>query len=148
MHGKRLARLRQHLSSAPTNDGGALAKGEQTRFTDLRLNTRDGLLVIQWTGPYHNQVFWGTSPDVVNRALALGFADGAAGILVVPDPTEGAFRPYLKIVEHQTRTESAIFAERTLPLESIHNFRDIGGIKAGEMSLRWGKIFRHGRLSE
>jgi protein-tyrosine phosphatase len=84
----------------------------------------------------------------VDRKLALGFADGAAGVVVVPDPTAGKSRLYLKLVDAWSRLESPVFAEHALPLATVRNFRDLGGLSAADgKSVRLGLIFRHGCLS-
>lgn len=45
--------------------------------------------------------------------------------------------------------EGVILAERRLPLEGAHNFRDLGGYEAHEgRRLRWGKLYRSSKLSQ
>ena len=55
-------------------------------------------------------------------------------------------RVYFKLVFN--RKYSTIVAERTLPMQGIFNFRDLGGYYNREhKQIQWGKIYRSGSLS-
>jgi len=58
---------------------------------------------------------------------------------------------YLFLIEWNTQTvkkERYVVAERTLPLESVGNFRDIGGYPTSDGKYtRWGRIYRSANLS-
>jgi protein-tyrosine phosphatase len=89
-------------------------------------------------------VFVATTPD----------AKGAARHLLVRDDRDGAEtvslaapgRPYFWIKPRGGKGEWA--AERLLPLEGGHNFRDLGGYRtASGRKVRWGKLYRSAAMS-
>ena len=46
-----------------------------------------GLITVQWSGYHTMCCYWGTVAGRLDQRLFLGFADGAANIMMVPDPT-------------------------------------------------------------
>jgi hypothetical protein len=120
---------------------------------NMTVETKGTHLVVQWTGPYHLQLVWGEQsvPAAITRNASLGFSDGAPGIVVIQDPTQGRMRPYFRLVEPYSKTPSKTFAERALPLKDPSlRVRDLGGLHASPASdmksVRWGVFFRHAGL--
>jgi protein-tyrosine phosphatase len=75
---------------------------------------------------------------------ATEIADGHA---VVRGLAAGA-RPYFALIR-PGETRGVVVAERVLPLEGAHNFRDLGGYAAADgRRLRWGRLFRSDDISK
>jgi protein-tyrosine phosphatase len=57
-------------------------------------------------------------------------------------------RPYFTIVA-QGESRGVVVAERVLPLEGAHNFRDLGGYQTSDgRRVRWGRVYRSDDISK
>jgi protein-tyrosine phosphatase len=57
-------------------------------------------------------------------------------------------RPYFTIVA-KGESRGVVVAERVLPLEGAHNFRDLGGYTTGDgRHVRWGRVYRSDDISK
>lgn len=90
------------------------------------------------------RVFWGEDPGSIGRTNALGeLVDGVFTASGLP----GDRRPYFELVADSGA--SVVVAERLLPLEGAHNFRDLGGYSTLDgRRVRWGRIFRSDHLGD
>lgn len=117
----------------------------------------DGEFILRWRHPAESvTVYVGDDPDMRNgghllvagRGLEDGLVVSAADIAMATGrPMAGDLtRPYF-LLDLDGRRH--IVAERTLPLSSGVNFRDVGGYRtAGGRSVRWGRVYRSGSLAE
>lgn len=88
-------------------------------------------------------VHLGASPDAIDRSAAVATMDGPEVTIAGLDP---GVRPYFELALPGVRPR--IVAERLLPLEGAHNFRDLGGYETRDgRFVRWGKIYRSDELS-
>jgi protein-tyrosine phosphatase len=94
-------------------------------------------------------VYVGTDPDAISGDLAGCWAAGKlqAGEVILQglDPrTRHFFR-----LDSDGDFPGRVIAERLLPFEGSHNFRDLGGYETCDgRRVRWGKIFRSDHLAE
>lgn len=85
----------------------------------------------------------------------------APNVMLVQDPSEMKRRIYIVMLDAASYISSEaaqdtggdVFAEVLLPRPNLTNFRDLGGVLVQsesdgvqQLSIRWGAIFRHGRL--
>ncbi len=106
----------------------------------------DGSVWIRWqaAGPEKVRVFVGDDPDAIARDESIGSLE--RGELVVRDLPEDR-RPYFALVPENGR--ALIVAERLLPLEGAHNFRDLGGYPTSDgRRVRWGQVYRSDQLGD
>ena len=90
------------------------------------------------------QVFRGEDPDAIERENPLGALEGgvftASGL-----PLDR--RTYFELVADSGA--GVVVAERLLPLEGAHNFRDLGGYPTVDgRRVRWGQIYRSDHLGD
>ena len=106
----------------------------------------DGGIWIHWENAPEEgvQVYWGEDPDAIERERPLGeLQDGAFTATGLPDDR----RPYFELVSDSGA--SVVVAERLLPLEGAHNFRDLGGYPTRDgRRVRWGRIYRSDHLGD
>ena len=80
---------------------------------------------------------------LAGETLAAEVADGRA---VVRGLAQGV-RPYFALVG-PGESRGVVVAERVLPLEGAHNFRDLGGYSSADgRRVRWGRLFRSDDIS-
>jgi protein-tyrosine phosphatase len=126
--------------------------GEQGRQqlldSDEPVALREGprAVSIHWRAapPGTVEVFAGFAPDAIDRSrLRASLHEGRARI----DDLSAGRRPYFALVAADG--SERIVAERLLPLEGAHNFRDLGGYPTSDgRHVRWGQLFRSDALSE
>ncbi|NDJ56009.1 tyrosine-protein phosphatase [Enterobacteriaceae bacterium 4M9] len=88
-------------------------------------------------------LYWTRENDSASTARHL-ITDNAQSPLTVSDPLEARERIYF-ILEHGAK--KWLFAERTLPVCGMNNFRDIGGyIGANGRVVKWGVLYRSNHL--
>lgn len=106
----------------------------------------DGRLWIRWrTAPEGRvRVHVGNDPGAIERTEAIG--ELKDGELLTPRlPKER--RPYFALAPENGPT--VIVAERLLPLEGAHNFRDLGGYRTADgRRVRWGRVYRSDHLGD
>lgn len=70
--------------------------------------------------------------------------DKIDNVLTVSDPFNAKQRVYFIL---QCENKSQLFAERTLPIEGLNNFRDLGGYTTTEgKQVKWGMLYRSNHL--
>jgi protein-tyrosine phosphatase len=127
--------------------GGGLER-EQLLDTDEPVALREGprAVSIHWRAPPPGtvEVFAGSAPDAIDRSrLRATLNEGRALIDELPPGR----RPYFALVAADG--SERIVAERLLPLEGAHNFRDLGGYPTSDgRHVRWGQLFRSDALAE
>ncbi len=90
------------------------------------------------------QVFQGEDPDAVERENPLGVLEG--GVFTASGLPRDR-RSYFELVADSGA--SVVVAERLLPLEGAHNFRDLGGYPTADgRRVRWGQIYRSDHLGD
>ena len=113
----------------------------------------DGEIVVRWSGlaPHERyEVFVSATPDEFDHAGGpQGEIRGRPGMreLRVPnlDPTR---RYYFELVKERSES-SRVVAERLLPLDGTHNFRDLGGYATRDgRRVRWGRLYRSDHLAD
>jgi protein-tyrosine phosphatase len=104
----------------------------------------DDSIRIRWESAASSrvQVFHGEDVGAISRRDAIGeLQDGVFTASGLPRDR----RPYFELVADSG--ESVIVAERLLPLEGAHNFRDLGGLPTEDgRRVRWGRIYRSDHL--
>lgn len=115
----------------------------------------DGGYAIHWQGAAERvAVSILDAPDPDAEPLARYEFDVAPAdrSVVIRPPSDTDYRPYF-LLDLDNRRH--LIAERTLPLPSGVNFRDIGGYQiaggyrtADGRAVRWGQVFRSGSLAE
>ena len=113
-----------------------------------RLPDQDYLLLWNGAGPETSvAVYIAESPEQFYRGAATGQAviQTRAHEVKVPNP-DASVRHYFYL--HSDGGDSIMLAERKLHLLGSPNFRDLGGYETHDgRRLRWGKVFRSGKLS-
>jgi protein-tyrosine phosphatase len=90
------------------------------------------------------QVFQGEDPAAIERENSIGELEGGS-FTTPPRPSDR--RPYFELVADSGA--SVVVAERLLPLEGAHNFRDLGGYPTRDgRRVRWGQIYRSDHLGD
>lgn len=106
----------------------------------------DDSLWIRWRSapPGPVRVYVGEDPDAIPRTRAVGeLKDGELTVTGLP----GDRRPYFALVPEDD--PSRVVAERRLPLEGAHNFRDLGGYRTADgRHVRWGRVYRSDHLGD
>lgn len=88
-------------------------------------------------------LYWTTENDANSKERHL-IANPATSPCEIEDPLKAEQRIYF-IIEHQNRRY--LFAERTLPVSGLNNFRDFGGyVGAGGKTVKWGMLYRSNHL--
>lgn len=88
-------------------------------------------------------LYWTKENDVNSKERYLITAN-AISPYQFEDPLKAEQRVYF-IIEHGS--QSYLFAERTLPVSRLNNFRDFGGYTgAGGKSVKWGMLYRSNHL--
>lgn len=89
-------------------------------------------------------IYLGYSPDTIDRSKAIAHF---AGPEVEISGLEPGVRPYFEIAPNGGTRR--IVAERRLPLEGAHNFRDLGGYETTDgRFVRWGVLYRADDLAD
>lgn len=89
-------------------------------------------------------VHLGASPDAIDRSGAVAVMNGPEVTITGLAPEQ---RPFFELV--RPGAPPRIVAERLLPLEGAHNFRDLGGYETSDgRFVRWGRLFRSDELSQ
>ena len=94
-------------------------------------------------------MYVGNSPSLMERA-ALGFTDGLPNVMLIPDISNGLWRPCWQIEDLQNQTgKSHVFAEQTFPRPNFQGtFRDLGGWTPTETCyLNIGTLYQHQGVS-
>lgn len=101
-------------------------------------------LTLSFTAATDNAVlYWTTENDVKTKDRHL-ITRHAVSPYELEDPLQAEQRVYF-ILEHSG--QSVLFAERTLPVSGLNNFRDCGGYPAaGGKTVKWGMLFRSNHL--
>ena len=109
-------------------------------FQTATVTRQDNRLTLQWEGPELGQVqiYWSENPDF-QQAEGTLLGHTAANSFTVEEKL--ASRPYfLLTVENGARIR---VAERVIPMDSLVNFRDLGGyLTADGRRTKWGKLLR------
>jgi protein-tyrosine phosphatase len=105
-------------------------------------------VTIVWNGQgaaAATRVFVSAQPNPeATGAAAAELVDGRATLRELPPDA----RPYFTLVA-PGETRGVVVAERVLPLEGAHNFRDLGGYATADgRRVRWGRVFRSDDISE
>jgi protein-tyrosine phosphatase len=122
--------------------------GELPAIEPIAERDARGSILIRWDSAPENariEIFADTAPDARSRTQPVGFLEqGAATVSgLVPE-----VRHYFALVPSDG-SETRIVAERLLPLEGTHNFRDLGGYRTRDgRSVRWGALYRSDSLGE
>jgi protein-tyrosine phosphatase len=110
-------------------------------FSVIRHNQTQ--LEIHFSKALDNASSTGRDRDI-NTAERNLITDRVAGPVYLDDPLQARQRIYF-IVEHAQN--SWLFAERTLPISGMNNFRDMGGYTgAGGKRVKWGMLYRSNHL--
>ncbi|MEX2208344.1 MAG: tyrosine-protein phosphatase [Myxococcota bacterium] len=111
-----------------------------------RTGAREVAIVWNGDGPAPSaRVFVGSQPSP--EANGAPVAELEAGRAVVNGLAPES-RPYFTIVA-TGESRGVVVAERVLPLEGAHNFRDLGGYQASDgRRVRWGRVYRSDDISE
>jgi protein-tyrosine phosphatase len=112
----------------------------------VAVRQHDGSLWIRWQHAPAGRVsvYVDEDPDAISRASAIGdLKDGELLVTGLP----GDRRPYFALVPDEG--SSLIVAERLLPLEGAHNFRDLGGYATADgRRVKWGRVYRSDHLGD
>ncbi|TCQ75115.1 protein tyrosine phosphatase [Raoultella ornithinolytica] len=101
-------------------------------------------LTLSFTAPAENvALYWTKDNDVKTKERYL-ITQHAVSPYELEDPLHAEQRIYF-ILEHSG--QPVLFAERTLPVSGLNNFRDFGGYPAAEgKTVKWGMLFRSNHL--
>jgi protein-tyrosine phosphatase len=112
-------------------------------ITHAHVERIDDDLIVSWRGGDGDvAVFLSTSAD--DAGLDLRDADRPGHVILRDVPTSP--RPNVHLLSGDG--PFVIAAERRVPLEGAHNFRDLGGYRGLEGSVRWGRLYRSDHLGE
>jgi protein-tyrosine phosphatase len=104
-------------------------------------------VVIRWDAAQNGAaipVYAGSSPESIDRSRPV--AQMREPSLRIDGLSEGE-RPFFELAAPGRRPR--IVAERLLPLEGSHNFRDLGGYESADgRFVRWGKLYRSDHLAD
>jgi protein-tyrosine phosphatase len=118
-----------------------------------------GEIVVRYSGApagSRYRVFLDTSPDAIVRtaiddstidpATSVGELDRDNELVVARVPVRP--RPYF-VIENIATGERRSVAERLLPMQGAHNFRDLGGYATADgRHVRWGQLYRSDHLGD
>lgn len=112
---------------------GANLTAESEILKDAAMQTTQ--IEIEFEGPW--ELYAGGSDRAIDFSRTIAEGEGA-GMFEVTAPFSP--RSYFQLITPDGR---AIIAERRLPLEGGHNYRDMGGYRTSDgLYVRWGKVFR------
>ena len=115
---------------------------EILQFSVIRKNLTQ--LEIRFSPSLDNAALYWTRENSVNTTERQLITDCAVDAVYLDDPLQAEQRIYF-ILEHAGK--SWLFAERTLPVSGINNFRDMGGyIGAEGKRVKWGMFYRSNHL--
>ena len=104
-----------------------------------------GMLQIMWPGVSDAEVYQGPAPDSIDRTRPAARLEAGETRLDLPATSPRRFYELLT----PEGESSAVIAERLLPFDGAHNFRDLGGYPTrGGGRVRWGHIYRSDHLAE
>lgn len=113
------------------------------RVTINRISSQTLELIFDEIPKDHAKLYWSHQPTTEidpNNFITSEISK----ILTVHDPLEAKQRIYFIL---QQGNQCELFAERTLPIEGLNNFRDIGGyIGAQGKKIKWGVLYRSNHL--
>ena len=111
-------------------------------ITHVHVERMDGDLVVSWRGGDADvAVFLSDSAD--DAGLDLRDADRPGHVILRDVPISP--RRYVHLLSGDG--PFVIAAERRVPLEGAHNFRDLGGYRGdGGRTVRWGRLYRSDHL--
>lgn len=103
---------------------------------------------IRWDDAPHGEpvhVYIGTHPDEISKSASVGtLRDGE---LILRELHPGT-RHFFELVSGDS-PHGRVIAERRIPFEGAHNFRDLGGYETRDgRHVRWGQVYRSDHLSE
>jgi protein-tyrosine phosphatase len=112
-------------------------------ITHVHVERIDDDLVVSWRGGDGDvAVFLSTSAD--DAGVDLRDADRPGHVILRDVPASP--RPYVHLLSGDG--PFVVAAERRVPLEGAHNFRDLGGYRGLLGSVRWGRLYRSDHLGE
>ncbi|WP_058912949.1 tyrosine-protein phosphatase [Entomohabitans teleogrylli] len=115
---------------------------ETVQFSVTR-SSRTQLEII-FSPALNNAALYWTRDNDINSADRQLISEHATSPLQFTDPLEGRQRIYFIIERHG---KAWLFAERTLPVPGINNFRDLGGYRGAEgKTVQWGILYRSNHL--
>ena len=112
-------------------------------ITHAHVERIDGDLIVSWRGGDSDvTVFLSSSAD--DAGIDLRDADRPGHVILRDVPAWP--RPYVHLLSGDG--PFVVAAERRVPLEGAHNFRDLGGYQGLEGRVRWGRLYRSDHLGE
>jgi protein-tyrosine phosphatase len=112
-------------------------------ITHAHVERIDGDLVVSWRGGDADvSVFLSTSAD--DAGIDVRDADRPGHVILRDVPVSP--RPYVHLLAGDGRF--VVAAERRVPLDGAHNFRDLGGYRGLEGNVRWGRLYRSDHLGD
>jgi protein-tyrosine phosphatase len=112
----------------------SVSRKNQTQI-EIRFSATEGPVSLYWTRDH----------DVNTSARTL-MTRNAVSPCQFDDPLNASQRIYFII---ECNGQSRLFAERTLPVSGLNNFRDFGGYTgAGGKSIKWGMLYRSNHLHQ
>jgi protein-tyrosine phosphatase len=109
--------------------------------------TDSGTLKLQRTDdhPFKAAVIYaGTHPDTIDRSTPVARVTDAETVLI--RDLDLSHRHFFEV--HQDGQKPVMVAERSVPLEGMPNFRDLGGYLTEDgRRVRWGRVYRSGVLA-
>ncbi|XKM14076.1 tyrosine-protein phosphatase [Orbaceae bacterium ac157xtp] len=118
---------------------------EQIRTATVVRNTQ-GKLIVEFEKKGNKKValYWAQSPNCATQDRHL-ITQNATSPMQIDDPLHAKKRIYL-IAEMEGQAPF-LFAERTLPITGLNNFRDFGGyMGANGKRVKWGQLYRSNHL--
>lgn len=111
-----------------------------------RTGEREVAIVWNGDGPAPSaRVFVGTAPSPQANGRPAAVVEGGRAIVTGLEPQT---RPYFTILAAGEPRGVGV-AERVLPLDGAHNFRDLGGYETSDgRRVRWGRVYRSDDISK
>lgn len=124
------------------------SSGITPKIYSLCLRDDIGNYVIKWEIDPEMEgtmtLFVSDNPDNFNMSSPCAYADIKEGV-VTYITNDNISRKYFLLSFNEKFKQ--IVGARSVPMDSIQNFRDIGGYQSSDnKSVRWGKVFRSGEL--
>lgn len=115
---------------------------EKLQFSVIRKNLTQ--LEINVSTVLDNATLYWTKDNDVNTMARWLVTDCIVSPIYLDDPLQAKQRIYFIL---ECAGKSWLFAERTLPISGINNFRDLGGYVGAEgKSVKWGILYRSNHL--
>lgn len=135
----RWRKVRQHRSPAPLASSLILNPD-----TDISLRRDADTLCVEWTKPsIKAELFLSDATDEIDLSKAVVSVENQQFAMLSGIDIRKRYQVVVKL-DDGTMLEQI---ERILPLESVPNFRDIGGYRThDEHSVRWNRVYRSSAL--